>query len=103
MHALSSLTKLAALEHMRRLYGDAIDDPEWRKMWRRQFPEAAAENLRPEWFGDAEPKSETPEPQRLSLMMLVAKYGGYPNIPPEAWAAYDAQMALPPSDAETES
>jgi hypothetical protein len=26
------------------------------------------------------------------LQALVLKHGGWPNIPPEAWAAYDAKL-----------
>jgi hypothetical protein len=33
---------------MRRLYGDPVDDPEWRTTWREQFPDPAAQYLQPE-------------------------------------------------------
>ena len=38
----------------------------------------------------AEPSPELPAPD---LQALVAAYGGYDRIPPEAWAAYQRELA----------
>ena len=84
--------KLAKLARMRQLYGDLSDDPEWRKEWRRLFPEAAAEYLRAEWFGDDDALKSPPFLQRPDLHVLIAKYGAFSKIPPEAWAEHDAKM-----------
>ena len=37
--------------------------------------------------------TETPAPTAPDLQELVARYGGYNKIPPEAWAQWDADTA----------
>jgi hypothetical protein len=42
---------------------------------------------------DQEPMAMTEKPRPPDLQELVARFGGYNKITPEAWAEYDRQMA----------